>query len=51
MFNKKHTEETRKKISTSMKVYHNSLTLQQKEERALKIKETYKRLYTNNRYC
>ena len=33
-----------------MKEYHSKLTLQQKEERALKIKETFKRLYQENRY-
>lgn len=50
MFTKKHTEETKSKISTSMKEYHQSLTEQQKQERRNKIKETFKRLYQENRY-
>lgn len=50
MFTKKHNEETKKKISQSMIEYHRSLSEKQKEERALKIKETFKRLYQENRY-
>lgn len=48
--NKKHTEETKSKISTSMIEYHKSLSEEQKEERKNKIKETFKRLYQENRY-
>lgn len=50
MFTKKHNEETKKKISTSMKEYHQSLSEVQKQERRNKIKETFKRLYQENRY-
>lgn len=48
--NKKHTQETKNKISISMIEYHRSLSEQQKEERRNKIKETFKRLYQENRY-
>lgn len=50
MFKIKHNEETKKKISQSMIEYHSKLTEQQKEERRNKIKETFKRLYSENRY-
>lgn len=43
--NKHHTEETKRKISESMKQYHSNLTQSQKEERARKISNTYKKIY------
>lgn len=49
--NKKHTEETKQRISASLKKYYASMTEEQKEERANKIRNTYKEAYQQLNNC
>lgn len=42
---RKHTEESKQRISESLKKYHANMTEEQKQERASKIKNTYKEAY------
>lgn len=42
---RKHTEESKQRISEGLKKYHANMTEEQKQERANKIRNTYKEAY------